>query len=75
MTRVYAAAVAAALALAPAARADDAGAVLEKAAKALGGADELEKVKAFTFTGKGSISLMGQDSEITVTATYQRAQC
>lgn len=49
----------------------DATVVLDKAVKALGGEEKLAKVTAFTWSGKGSISFGGNDSEISVKNTVQ----
>jgi hypothetical protein len=69
MRRLTAVVVAAVLGVA--ARAEDPAAVVDKAAKAVGGADKLDKITAFTFTGKGQISAGGGEGDITVKATYQ----
>ena len=55
------------------ARADekDTAAILDKAIKALGGEEKLSKIKAATLAGKGTISLMGMDSEITTKTAVQ----
>lgn len=68
---VLAAALLAVLA-APAA-ADDTKAtdVLDKAIKAIGGEAKLEKIKAFTWKAKGTITLNGSDSDFTLQATAQ----
>jgi hypothetical protein len=55
----------------PARAADDANAVVDKAIKALGGEESLTKMKAYTWKGKGSINIMGSDSEFTNQATIQ----
>jgi hypothetical protein len=49
------------------ARADDkdAAAIIDKAIKALGGEEKLAKLKAFTWSGKGTITLMDADNPIT----------
>jgi hypothetical protein len=60
--------------LASSARAqNDAGtkAILDKAAKALGGEEKLNAVKAFTWKGKGKLNLMGNESDITVETIVQ----
>jgi len=46
-------------------------AVLDKAIKALGGADKLGAVKAYTLKAKGKISFGGNDNDFTSTATVQ----
>jgi hypothetical protein len=46
-------------------------AVLDKAIKALGGAEKLEKVKAFSWKGKGKINFGGNESEFSATATVE----
>jgi hypothetical protein len=72
MRRFIAAALAVAAGMAAPARADDAAtAVLDKAAKALGGEDKLGKVTAFLMEGKGSVAVMGNDSDVAVKATFQ----
>jgi hypothetical protein len=52
---------------------NDAGtkAILDKAAKALGGEEKLNAVKAFTWKGKGKLNLMGNESDITVETIVQ----
>ncbi len=59
--------------LAGSARADDTKAndVLDKAIKALGGQEKLEKIKAFSWKAKGTITLEGADNEFTIQATAQ----
>jgi hypothetical protein len=47
-----------------AADAKDATAVLDKAIKALGGEEKLGKVAAFSYSTKGSLSIMGNDAEV-----------
>jgi hypothetical protein len=49
----------------------DVQAVLDKAIKALGGAEKLGAIKAFTFKGKGKISFDDNDNEFTVATTTQ----
>lgn len=49
----------------------DAQAVLDKAIKALGGADKLGAVKAYTYKAKGKISFGGNDNDFTSNATVQ----
>ncbi|HEY2785648.1 MAG TPA: hypothetical protein VGJ05_11825 [Fimbriiglobus sp.] len=72
MRRLFTATLVAAVAAAGgSARADDATAVLDKAVKALGGADKLAKATAFTFDAKGKISVMGNDSDVSIKATFQ----
>jgi hypothetical protein len=75
MTRILGTSLVAlvALALAPSAQADEkgAGAILDKAIKALGGEEKLAKVKAATWKTKGTISFMGNDSDVTATWTVQ----
>jgi hypothetical protein len=46
-------------------------AVLDKAIKALGGAEKLGAAKAYTWKGKGKISFGGNDNEFTASATVQ----
>jgi len=65
------AALAVAAGIAIPARADDATAVLDKAVKAVGGEDKLGKVTAFSYDAKGTVSVMGNDSDITVRAIFQ----
>ena len=57
----------------PAQAADDKDvqAVLDKAIKALGGAEKLGAVKAATWKAKGTISFGGSDNEFTMTTTVQ----
>lgn len=52
---------------------NDAGtkAILDKAAKALGGEEKLNAVKAFTWKGKGKLNFMGNESDITVETIVQ----
>ena len=72
MRRLIAAAFAAAGLLVAPARADDAAtAVIDKAVKALGGEDKLGKVAAFAYDAKGTVSVMGNDSDVVLKATYQ----
>src|SRR5262245_46703016 len=54
-----------------AAGADEPAAVLDKAIKALGGPDKLEKVTAFNMEAKGSVAIQGNDSNVGVKVTYQ----
>jgi hypothetical protein len=49
----------------------EAQAVLDKAIKALGGAEKLGAVKAFTWKAKGTISFGGSDNEFSSTATAE----
>src|SRR5947209_2861749 len=49
----------------------EAQAVLDKAIKALGGAEKLGAVKAFTWKAKGKISFGGNDNDFTSTATAE----
>jgi hypothetical protein len=49
----------------------DCKAVLDKAIKALGGEENLSKVKAVHWKTKGKITLNGEDNEFTTTATVQ----
>jgi hypothetical protein len=55
------------------ARADDkdAKAVLDKAINALGGAEKLGKVKAFSWKGKGTITLNGNENDFTSQVTIK----
>jgi hypothetical protein len=72
MTRLIGAALALALVAGPARAADEgANAVLDKAIKALGGADKLAKVKAADWKTKGTISIMGGDNPFTTHVTVQ----
>jgi hypothetical protein len=76
MTRILGAVVAVALAcgLGGAGRAaddKDAKATLDKAIKALGGADQLGRIKAATWKAKGTISFGGGDNEFTSQTTVQ----
>src|SRR5207245_8568169 len=48
-----------------AADAKDANAILDKAVQALGGAEKLGKVKAASWTAKGTITFMGNDNPFT----------
>jgi hypothetical protein len=59
--------------LAAAARADgaDPKAVLDKAVQALGGAEKLGKVKAVSWTTKGTVTFMGSDNPLTIRNTVQ----
>jgi hypothetical protein len=72
MKRFLGAVLVAVLAVGPA-RADekDAQAVLDKAIKALGGAEKLGAVKAATWKGKGKINFGGNESEFALTSTAQ----
>lgn len=54
-----------------AALAQDATAVIDKAIKAHGGEEALGKVKAYTIAAKGTLSFMGNDSEISTTVTHK----
>jgi hypothetical protein len=54
-----------------AADAKDAKAILEKAIKALGGEEKLDKVKAVAWKGKGTITIMGNESDIATETTLQ----
>ena len=49
----------------------DTDAVLDKAIKALGGADNLAKAKAATWKTKGTLSIMGTDNQFTTHVTVQ----
>jgi hypothetical protein len=74
MQRYLGAMLAAVLILAPAspARADEAtNAVLDKAIKALGGAEKLGKLEAFSWKSKGKITINDNDNEISIQATAQ----
>jgi hypothetical protein len=76
MTRLLGAVLLAALVSGPAGPAKgaddkDVQAVLDKAIKALGGAEKLGAVKAFTWKTKGTISFGGSDNEFTSTVTVQ----
>jgi outer membrane lipoprotein-sorting protein len=68
MRKAWCVTVALALAAAGLARADDKAdtqAVIDKAIKAMGGADKLSKVKAVTFKGKGKFYGMGDGTDYT----------
>jgi hypothetical protein len=54
-----------------AADATDANAILDKAVQALGGAEKLGKVKAASWTAKGTITFMGNDNPFTSRAVVQ----
>jgi hypothetical protein len=74
MERYLGAMLAAVLILAPAspARADDAtNAVLDKAIKALGGAEKLGKLETITWKSKGKITINDDDNDISIQATAQ----
>jgi hypothetical protein len=75
MTRLIGAAVAMALVLGLTGptRADDkdANAILDKAIKAMGGEEKLKKALTFTQSAKGTIAIMGMDSEITTRMSVQ----
>jgi len=76
MRRLLSVACAAAvLILAPAARADDkdARAIIEKAIKANGGADKIDKVKAVVVKGKGTVHVMAMDLDFTSVNSSQDA--
>src|SRR5262245_13130714 len=75
MSRYFAttfAALCAVVLVAPA-RADEkaANAILDKAIKALGGEEKLGKIKAATWKTKGTITLMGNDNEISTKSIVQ----
>src|SRR5947207_14127164 len=75
MSRVAGAAVVAACFLvfagARAARAQDANAVIDKGIQALGGQEKLDKVKAASWTSKGTITFGGSDNAATIHRTVQ----
>jgi hypothetical protein len=74
MERYLGAMLAAVLILAPAspARADDAtNAVLDKAIKALGGAEKLGKLETITWKSKGKITFNDNDNDVSIQATAQ----
>ena len=75
MTRLIGAALALALVSGPGgpvrAADKDTDAVLDKAIKALGGADNLAKAKAATWKTKGTLTVMGADNPFTTHATVQ----
>ena len=54
-------------------RADEkeATAILDKAIKAMGGEEKLSKIKCFTLKSKGTLTIMGNDSEFTTSATHE----
>ena len=54
-------------------RADDKGAtaLIDKAIKALGGEEKLSKVKAVSYKSKGTITIGGNDNEITTSTTIE----
>lgn len=49
----------------------DANAILDKAIKAMGGEEKLKKAQTFTQSGKGTISIMGMDGDITTHLSVQ----
>src|SRR5687768_11645415 len=51
--------------------AKEAGVILDKAIKALGGEEKLGKLKAITWKTKGTLTLMGSDNPITTNSTMQ----
>src|SRR4051812_12647154 len=76
MSRVAGVAVVAAFLLiiaggARAARAQDANAVIDKGIQALGGQEKLAKVKAASWTSKGTITFGGSDNAATIHHTVQ----
>ena len=74
MTRLIGAALALTLVCGPGfvrAADKDTDAVLERAIKALGGADNLAKAKNATWKTKGTISIMGTDNQFTTHVTVQ----
>jgi len=50
---------------------DDPNALLDKAIQALGGAEKLGKVKAVSWTGKGTVTFQGSDNPVTPRTTIQ----
>lgn len=56
---------------APAADPKDATAVLDKAIKTLGGEEKLAKATAFTWSGKTTLTIMGNDAQMTTKTTVQ----
>jgi len=54
-----------------AAEVQDATAILDKAIKALGGQEQLGKIKAATWKSKGTITFNGNDSDVTNSSTMQ----
>ncbi len=54
-------------------RADEkeATAILDKAIKAMGGEEKLSKIKCFTVKSKGTLTIMGNDSDFTTSATHE----
>jgi hypothetical protein len=54
-----------------AADAPDANAILDKAIKAIGGEEKLGKVQAVSWTAKGTITLMGNDNDVTTRSVLQ----
>src|SRR5256885_11807548 len=51
----------------------DAAAILDKAIKAIGGEEKLSKINAATWTAKGTVSVMDNDSEVTTHTSIQGA--
>jgi hypothetical protein len=49
----------------------DAGAIIDKAIKAMGGAEKLGAVKAATWKSKGTIAIGGEDNKFTSQTTFQ----
>ena len=54
-----------------AADAKDANAVIDQAIKALGGEEKLGKVKAVSWTAKGTITFNGSDNPVTIRSVFQ----
>jgi hypothetical protein len=54
-------------------RADEkeATAILDKAIKAMGGEEKLSKIKAYSVKSKGTLTIMGNDSDFTTSATHE----
>jgi hypothetical protein len=49
----------------------DATAILDKAIKALGGEEKLSKIKAYSVKSKGTLTIMGNDSDFTTSVTHE----
>ena len=49
----------------------DATAILDKAIKAMGGEEKLSKVKAYSVKSKGTLTINGNDSDFTASATHE----
>jgi hypothetical protein len=71
MNRFLTCAAVAVLSLCASARADDPNAVIEKAVKALGGREKLEKIHAAEAKTKGTLNIGGNESPLTAQTTSQ----